>query len=63
MDKLGIILLQKEILRKNPDIIYAGTPGNRTQQTALRRLNGVEDRGGHQPRNHPQYWRVVSGNL
>jgi len=37
-------------------LILAGTPGNRTQQTALRRLNGVEDRGGHQPRNHPQCW-------
>lgn len=34
--------------------ILAGTPGNRTQLPGLTRDNGVEDRGGHQPRNHSQ---------
>lgn len=32
----------------------AGTPGNRTQHPGLTRVNGFEDRDGHQPRNHSQ---------
>lgn len=36
------------------NIALAGTPENRTQHPGLTRVNGVEDRGGHQPRNHSQ---------
>ena len=37
------------------NIVFAGTPGNRTQLPDIIRDSGVEDHGGHQPHNHSQY--------